>query len=272
MINKQMSIVVVGCDAYSDIAEYYLQFLRKNWPDCPFRVLIATESHNFSDGEVANVLCGKESTWTGRAIQAIISTDSPYILLTVDDIFMSDKVDTNEFLNILRFMEEEKIKYYRIPVFRTTKKYEQTYPGNSNAEMIPTNKPYAVSIGTAIWDRTEILRILGDGSKSAWDLENDFSEMSLRGNGDYIEKYVSDKRFLLHSVHMVKAGKWIGKAAKIMEEKGYDIDYSKRGFIPKSLAFKYDMYAFGSKICPPFMRRGVKKFLSGLGFKFATKY
>lgn len=139
-MNKQLSIVVVGCDAYSDIAEYYLQFLRENWGDCPFQVFIATESHSFSDNEVVNILCGKDSTWTGRAIRAINSTDSQYILLTVDDIFMSEKVDTDEFIKILQFMKKERIKYYRIPVFRTTNKFEQTYPGNSNAEMIPTNK------------------------------------------------------------------------------------------------------------------------------------
>lgn len=271
-MSEKMSIVVVGCDAYSDIAEYYLWFLHKNWSDCRYPIYIATETHNFKDEKANNVICGKGSTWTGRAIQAINSTDSQYILLTVDDIYISEKVDSAKFEEILSFMELEKIKYYRIPVFRTTSKFEKAYPENENAEMIPTKKPYAVSIGTAIWDRNEILRILGDGTKSAWDLENDFSEMSIGGNGEYIDKYVSDKRFLLHSVHMVKAGKWIPKAANLMNQKGYEIDYSKRGFIPRNQVVKYQIYAFGSKICPPSMRKWVKAALSKIGFKFATKY
>ena len=269
-MNTNMSIVVVGCDKYSDIAEYYLEFLHKNWNDCMYPVFVATESYQFNDPNVRSIICGKDSTWTGRAIEAISKTETDYILLTVDDIYMSEKVDSEEISKILDFMESEKILYYRIPVFRTTKKYDVSYPGNENVELIRAQKPYAVSIGTAIWNKEEILKILGDGTKTAWDLENDFSQLSMNTNTTFIEKYVSDKRFLLHSVHMIKAGRWIPKAAKEMTKKGNSIDYSERGFVPFSQTMRSHIYGIGSKLCPPSMRKTVKKIMTKVGFTFAT--
>lgn len=267
-----MAIVVVGCDLYSDIADYYIMFLKKNWPDCRFPVYVATESHEFTDKSINSVICGSNSTWTGRAIKAIKQANTKYILLTVDDIFISEAVDSSAFEEILQFMNREKIMYYRIPVFRTSKKYEKSYPGFDNVELIAARKPYAISIGTAIWNCNELLRVLGDGSKSAWELENDFSCFSINYSKPYIDKYVADKRFLLHSVHMIKAGKWIPKAAREMKKKGLKIDYSKRGFIPKRQLIRSSVYGIGTKICPPKYRGRVKAVLSRIGFKFATKY
>ncbi|MBB6698252.1 hypothetical protein [Clostridium algidicarnis] len=269
--DKRMSIVVVSCDIYKDVVELYLKYLHLNWIDCPFEIFVATETYKPVDETAKPIICGADSTWTQRAIKAIEASQSPYVLLSVDDLFISEKVETEEFTNILNYIKKYDIKYYRIPIFINKNQIFAEHPNNKNVQMIFDNQPYSVSIGTAIWEKNEILKILGDGTKSAWDLENNFSVVDYTKSPKIMEGYVSDKRLLLHSVHMIKKGQWIPKGIKLMRKKGYLIEYRKRGLIPIKERIRPVVYDIGSRICPTRFRAGVKKVFSKVGFKFATK-
>lgn len=267
-----MTIVVVSCDAYKDVLEKYLFFLHENWNDCKYRILLGLETQPIEDAVAESVLCGSDSTWTKRVIECVSKTDSKYILLSVEDLFISEKVNSQTIDEIIDFMEKENIYYYRIPVFKFNTKDTKTYPGYPNVELIESNRRYNVSIGTAIWNRDELLRILGDGTMSAWDLENYFLQKAEKAEAGYLEKYVSDSRYVLHSVHMIKSGKWIPSSIRRMEELGYSIDYKERGFISYTDRLKLNkIYSWCSRNFPTWLRNPVKKVMATFGFKFASK-
>lgn len=271
-IDDRVTIIVGSCDAYRDIVEYYLYFLKSNWMECRYRILIAMEEANVDSDIAETIKNGASSTWTERIINTIKHTDSPYILLSVDDLFISKPVVQDDINAVINFIEKEKIKYYRIPTFKTSKRKKMTYPENDNAELIDNDSPYNVSIGSAIWDRNELLGILGEGTMSAWDLENYFLEQASNSCPGYKDKYVSDKRFLLNSVHMIKAGKWIPNAANMIKKLGYEVNFEKRGYVPLKNVIKSNILGIGGRICPKSMRWLVKKTLRNFGIKFATNY
>jgi hypothetical protein len=269
--NERMSIVIVSCDAYKDIVKDYIYYLRLNWPGCENRVLVALEESSIDEVKIDSISCGANTTWTQRAITAIRKANTPYILLSVDDLFISKHVNNQDIVKALDFMDQEEIKYYRIPVFKIIDKSVPTYPGNKNTELIPRNKRYNVSIGTAIWRTSELLRILGGGTMSAWDLENYFLEQTFKGEPGYIDKYVSDKRFLLHSIHMIKSGKWIPSSIKRMSKLGYNVDYKSRGYISFKDRLRINkIYSWASRKFPYWLRRVVKTIMSKFGFKFTS--
>ncbi len=271
--DNDMSIVVVSCDKYLDIAQFFLYYLGINWPNCKYRIFIAEEECNLNSDIAEIVLCGKNTSWTRGAIEAISRTKSQYILLTNDDYYIYEKVNNSEIDEVIKFIKENDIKYYRIPAFKQKNRKYAQYKNNKNVEMIPKNKAYAVSIGTSIWKRDEILKILGDGTKTAWDIENDFSRQSADSIDEYYINYVSDRRNLLHYVHMATWGKWIPWSAKVLIKHGYnDINYSKRGFISKRECIKIKLYEFATRIVPTKMRKNIKRVLSMVGFKFATSW
>lgn len=271
-IDDRMTIIVGSCDAYKDIVEYYLYFLKSNWKECRYRILIAMEEADVDSDIAETIKSGANSTWTERIINTIKYTNSPYILLSVDDLFISKPVMQDDINEVVDFIEKAKIKYYRIPTFKTSKRKKTTYSGNDNAELIDNDSPYNISIGSAIWNRNELLGILGDGTMSAWDLENYFLEQASKSCPGYKDKYVSDKRFLLNSVHMIKAGKWIPNAANLIKKLGYEVDFQKRGYVPLKNVAKSYILGIGSRICPKSMRRLVKNVLRKFGMKFATNY
>lgn len=271
MNNPTLSIVVVSCDAYSDIVKQYLHYLHLNWPDCEYPVYVAMEKADLESSFASTVVCGSNTTWTQRAIQAIKTAGTDYVLLSVDDLFISEKVNSSDFKSVVQFIGKEKIKYYRIPVLRLDDKKE-TYPGNPNVELIERNKRYNVSIGTAIWDKNEILSILGDGAMSAWDLENYFLLEAEKAKPGYLDGYVSDKRYLLHSVHMIKSGKWIPAGVNEMKRKGYSLSTAERGFISFGDRLKLNwFYSWCSKNLPTGLRNKVKAVMKKFGFKFASR-
>ncbi len=270
-MKNDFSLVIVSCDAYIDIVEQYLALLKNNWPEFSYPIVVATETLTLDDSNVSSITSGKNTTWTKRLIDAINYCGSKYILLTIEDLFISEKVDNSSILEVLSFIEKERIIYYRIPVFKVSKKSEN-YPGNENVELIKSNERYNVSIGTAFWDTQALLEIMGDGSMSAWDLENYFLKRAERADAGFLEKYVSDRRFLLHSVHMIKSGKWIPASVKAMRKKGYYIDIRPRGYIGLSDRIKLSkFYSFCSRKFPTGLRNLVKRILSVFGFKFASK-
>lgn len=271
-MNNRLSIVVVSCDSYKDIVEQYLKYFFLNWKDCEYPVFIAMENETIDNYDVVSVAAGNDSTWTKKAIEAIRMTDSKYVLLSVDDLYISETVNNTEITKVLDFIEKENIKYYRIPVFRNTENNFKLYPGTINVEMIESNKRYNVSIGTAIWEKQEILKILGDGKMSAWDLENYFIKKAEVAEPGYLDGYVADTRYLLHSVHMIKSGKWIPTGIKEMKEKGFDIDLCNRSYISFSDQLKLNkFYSWCSKHFPTRLRILTKKIMTKMGFKFASK-
>lgn len=270
-MKKIFALVIVSCDAYVDIVKHYLALLEKNWPEFDYPIVVATETIALDNPNVSSITSGKNTTWTKRLIDAINYCGSRYILLTIEDLFISEKVDNSLILEALSFIKKEKILYYRIPVFKVSKKRER-YPGNENVELIRRNERYNVSIGTAIWDTQELLEIIGDGSMSAWDLENYFLNQAESSSPGFLDGYVSDTRFLLHSVHMIKSGKWIPKSVKTMNKLGYRIDTKHRGFIGLADRIKLNsFYSWCSRKFPTRLRRAIKKVFSFFGFKFASK-
>lgn len=269
--SSKMTIILASCDAYKDVADQYVYFLRENWPDCPFSILVATESCDYNDSEIVAIKSGSKSTWTSRVIKAINACSTPYVLLTVDDLFMSEPVQTEDIDDILNYMESVDVRYYRIPVIDPVRQKFGKIPERRYTRQIYDNQVYSVSIGHAIWNRNELLKLMGDGTKSAWDLENDFSAVDQNKEPSVKEGYVTDTRHLLHSVHMIKKGKYIPAGVKTMSKCGYEIDTSKRGLITFKERIRPKIYGLGSKLCPPRYRRKVKSFLSKLGLSFATR-
>lgn len=270
MKDNRMSIAVISCDAYQDIVKYYLEFMKKNWPDCPYDVIIATETYDHHDNVAKTIMCGENTTWTKRAIDAIQSCDSPYVLMTVDDLFISEKVDTDAFEQALDFIESHGITYYRIPWHLASNNHYKTHPDNPNVNMIPENMPYGRSIGSSIWERNELLGLLGDGTMSAWELEDFFCKEASNGTGVFYKYYVSDKRYLLHSVQMISQSKWEVDSVKMLKKMGYEIDTSARGFLPKSVYRRRRIIGRLGRICPVKFRKTAKKILRRLGIRFFT--
>lgn len=274
-MSDNLTIVVGSCDAYADIAELYVKFLRKYWPDCKYPILVVLEQKKINLPGVRVINSNEGEEWVSRIIRALNEVKSKYVLLTVEDLFLCRPVNDGWIREILNIMDKENLLYYEFPVkIHRKKRNEKKFKNYNHIYSIAKNKPYGINMGTAIWEKNELIRILNDGIETAWDIENYFLEKSYanKDSHDCYEYYVCDDGSAIKLAHMIKKGRWIPEGKKEIAHSQVKIDYSKRGFVPLNSRIRSVIVGVGNAVVPVKARPAVKAAFSKIGFKFATKY
>ena len=82
-----LTIVVNTCDAYSDVLDIFFHALHDHWPDCPYPVVINTESNLYSySARVHNHVSSTGNDDWGERLRFTLSTVS-YTHLTLPTIY-----------------------------------------------------------------------------------------------------------------------------------------------------------------------------------------
>lgn len=204
--DQEMAIILPACDKYLDIVSEYMRYVRLNWSDCPFEIILVTETQPFHDARVSSYTTSKKTAWTGRVLEGLKHTNCKYALVMIEDAFFSKKVNNQDIFDILEFMKRHHVKYYRNPKNSHVKTTENSFDDFEYACKIKKNAVYARSLGIDIWDRDALVETFGDGTMSAWDVENYFLASSIDESEGYYEDWVSDTRNFLHVIETVAGG------------------------------------------------------------------
>ncbi len=104
---NKVTILVNSCDLYEDAWEPTFKLYKVQWPDCPYKFVLNTETKEYS-GESDNVktICyGKKGTWTERFEYVLNQIDTPYVLFTLEDYFLLDRVNSDVFEKAVSVMD-----------------------------------------------------------------------------------------------------------------------------------------------------------------------
>ena len=185
-----------------------------------------------------------------------------------DDIIISDNIDNDNIEKILNYMELHNIKYCRLkplnfgeivdelPVLRKVKK--QT--------------PYAINLQVGIFKKEYFEEILGDGSISAWDIENKINYEASKAEDEYFEDVVSVASNIFPFIHGVYKGKWIKSSVGLLKHKGLWNDGTKREMTSIVSTLKIFLIKLMQRKLNPTLRMRIKSILTGLGWKFETEF
>lgn len=162
------TVLVCSCDKYSDLHGPFITLFRKFWPDCPFEVVLVTETIAGGGFDRA-ILAGPGGNWASRLSFALGGIQTPYILMLCDDYLLSGNVDTGLVLRRLSQAKEF---------------------GAANLRMIPNPKPtpansspathglleyrkgsaYCIATQAGFWERG-FLSAITAGKGSIWEFE-----------------------------------------------------------------------------------------------------
>ena len=258
-MNNDCTVLVTSCDAYRDVEAPFLQLFRKYWPDCPFELVLVTETspNNGSavsdNGEAVSsplvrkelrgphsfdrtIFTGKGKTWSQMLVAALDQIETPYVIMLMNDYFLESSVDTE---NILRRLDEAKEK------------------GALNYRLCPDppravkNTAYSVSCKAGIWNR-QFLRALAAKTKSAWEFERYGSFMF--DESDQRPLLVTEKlEFPFQDV--VHKGYWEPWGVELLKREGIAYDFSVRGLPPLSVRIKEKVKNFIFRLNPELVTR-----------------
>ncbi len=269
MQQNAMSIVIPAHDNYKEIVELYVRALRKNWADCPFEVIWSNGEESLDDGNVKVINCGLNASFCQRVLRALEEADTEYILLTIEDLIISDKVDNNDIELILKVMQEKKYNFCKIGRSMLYKRVPSD-PDYPFVKIADPDLPYGLSINCGIFKFDFLKEIIKNDEWSPWELENYCllltKEKKLKG-------CIYDSRDILHIEHLISKGKIIPTGEKNLKKNGIDINLSSK-WQRQTLKERLRCAFIGkmSVLVPKNMRESAKKVASKIGIKTTSKY
>ncbi|OMF21223.1 hypothetical protein [Paenibacillus sp. FSL H8-0259] len=266
--NGDMAILVVSCDAYADVAEYFFPLYYKYWSDSPFPVYFVNNTLSKDYGQTVTVInAGNEKDWSGRVKLALGQIKEKYILFMLEDYYIGKHVNSKKISEALNIMDSEKIVYYRIT---NQPKGKSEYKKYKYLSPIADNQAYGVNLQAAIWEKEFFEKSLGDIDCSAWAVEiNHLKKVKDKFSGN-IKGCVIDTREIIDIHNGVIKGKWVPKTLKYFEKNGFSIDKGARGVLSLKNQLSINARASLSPIFSNESRRFLKKNLSKLGFSFTS--
>lgn len=269
--NQDLAIIVSSCDDNLDVFKEFMKYFKLNWSDCPFKLILVTQTQKYNDENVVSVTTTVDTKWVDRIIEGMKYTEAKYIFTMCEDAFFLEPIKTDYVLQVIEFIKNNDIKYYCNPKHPAKKTKSNSFDSFPGALKIRKDVPYGVTSFTNIWERNEFANLFGGKDWTGWDIENYFLKMASSSEYGYYEDYVTDKDNFLNVVETVNRGKWTYETY-MFEKKGIAIDKGNREDAPKSEYYKKKFHIFLNHLVPTKWRKAIKKIFSKLGYKFVTEY
>ena len=267
--DKDLSILIVGYDGYIDVWDIDIYLLNKYWCNRP-KTYLATSviKPNYENVEV--ITAGEASEWSKKAHNALKEIKSKYVLLLLEDFFISSPVNNGLVLDSLQLIKNNEIKFYQVLVQLINSSWEKGAPfqGNKHIKIIPQNKKYPLNLQAAIWDRDFLLETIGEGNYNAWQFE--IKQIAINNlNVNKIE-YLIDDRNILNIEHTIVQSKYLRAPLKRLLKKEPQIDISGRERLSIKDDFKYRFKLLMYSLTPNCLVKPFKKVGRWLNVDFVT--
>ncbi len=214
-VTANCSILVLSCDKYSDLWDPFFYFFQKNWPDCPYPVYLGSNEKKCRVDNIVTVYSGKDEDWSSSYRKILSRIPSDYILVILEDLFITGQVDTQRINSLFEFMKTKQANHIHFkPVPKPCKIL------NEGIGIYDKTMPYRVNVA-GFWNKRYLLKLLING-ESPWNFEIMGSYRSAYDNGFYCAVPGA-----LEWLNSVEKGCWFKKAVLFCKQLNVKIDPSR---------------------------------------------
>jgi len=263
-MENDLTVVVNSFDGYSDLWPYFFQLFDLYWKDCPYNVVLVSNYKDYC--EVQTIKTGDKVDWVSRTLEALNRINTPYVMLLLEDYFLSKKIEKKKITKIESFLLSNDIRYLRLVEIPKSKT-------KSKSSIIPilSCEEYGINLQASIWKNTFLKSILMEiKCGSAWDFEIYLLKKVESSNKNALEGCFTLKNNVFGFHNAVLKGKWFRRELKYYRKKGIIIDYSKRGKLSFFEEKKFVIAQFLKRHLSVSARKRLKKMLRRFGFKFVS--
>jgi hypothetical protein len=234
--NQDVVILVASCDAYQDLWTPFFRLLDRHWPDRPFAVYLGAGMSSSAPDGVTILRSSAGRDWSGCMIDYLGQIHEPYVLVTLDDFFLRNRVDTSLVLDCVAFARaNQAIQVRLIPRPKPT----HHLPSETLIGECEAGSPYRLSTQAAIWNRTKLLALLRSG-ESIWSFEhNGNARCAAIPHGFYSvwQPVLPYEGCFAH--HVIEKGKWLLHEKCIFAWSDIGCDFARRETLPLSQTLLY---------------------------------
>ncbi len=234
--NKNLDILVISCDAYSDVWDIFFKSFYKQWENCPLKLNLLTNNKSYDSHNVNTIKVGEDISWSDNLFRAINYLKNDYVLILLDDLLLINKISNNYFNQISNWVIENDPNYLRLCISHKPNYFDDLIG------KIPQVTPYKTSTMPCIWKKSVLKDLLKEG-ESAWDFEINGSKRAYTYDGFYA---VYDN-FIFYKNGIIK-GKWRRSIVKHDANYGLNIKHLSRPIMTLRDEFEYCFLKLRSKL------------------------
>lgn len=229
----ELTIVVNTCDAYHDVLDIFFHALRDYWPDCPYPLVINTESKHYTHPARVHhhTTPNGMDDWGARLRATLQTIDSDYVMMLYDDFILDATVSNKrvqQALDLLQSQARAAVAYLidtALPLSDTVT--DEVFVA------LKDRADYRLNSAPAIWRKQALMDYTAVGDTPwAWEV---FGSYRTWGDGSVFYS-LNPRQQEIYSYNHAKGGaiyrgKWVREVVEQVADKyPIDIDWTKRGF------------------------------------------
>lgn len=221
-MEAKTAVLMTTCAKFQEAWDPFFILFRKFWPDCPYRLYMATDRGAREDVEVLKQPDNMDRGWSSNLLSSLERMEEDRVILFLEDFLLTAPVDTKTVRHLVRHAYDLDLGCLR--VFPCPGPSGEWF-GCSSLGSIRLKDEYRVSTQVAIWDRLVLADLLREG-ETAWQFETNGSERSRICAKAFVSiKRVSEEIAggpVPYEIGILR-GKWRRKVVDIMEANGVPV-------------------------------------------------
>ena len=162
-----VGVLVMSCDAYSDLWQSFFTLFDRYWSDCPFPIYLSSNFKVFEHSKVNNISTKRVTNWSDEMREALRQFPYDYIIYFQEDYFLRENINTQTIIILFNILLEHNAAYLRLMPFPPP---DKKLPNTEGVGVIANDASYRTSLQTAIWKKKSFEDLLKD-NESPWAFE-----------------------------------------------------------------------------------------------------
>ena len=220
---KDFIIILPTHSNYQGVVRNFLQLLKKNWPNCPYEIIISVAGKRFTIDGYKIIYNGANASLVDCVVNVAEKCKSKYYISFLGDAFINRKIDDRVVAEIFSEIRNNKINYCSL---QCVKNYKKRKNFNKRLRFINSLDRYSHNFTAFVASQEYIMDEL---SKNKSDL--DFEKKYLSPT---IEKYYSNHLIVNKNyfklLPSITKGKWdrINYGKLLRKNPEIEFDYRKK--------------------------------------------
>ena len=215
-MENKYSIIISTCDKFSDLWDAHVLLLNQNWADRNAETFLVTDkptNRTFENITVVAAGKGAEITERLKAVMPLIKTE--YILFTLDDYFLTEKINTGAIADDIGVMKKHELDYLRLCVMtKKSLKNRKAEELEHGIFLLDNNAgDYIISLYPGIWRKDFMEKTLAK-TLNAWQYEVALTNMARQLNA----RCADSRRGEFPILDVIRKGKVLTNARKYFTE------------------------------------------------------
>ena len=228
-----LTVVVNTCDSYHDVLDIFFHAWQDCWPDCPYTVVINTESRVYS--HPARVHHHRRASgsddWGARLRDTLSTIDSEFVMMVYDDFILDAPISQERLQQALDLLKEQPSE---VVTYLTDTALPLSITDTDDVFIpIKDRVDYRLNSAPAIWRKQALVDYTDVGDTPwAWEV---FGTYRTWGDGRMFYS-LNPKKTDIYSYNYKKGGaiyrgKWVREVVEQMAQKyPLNIEWTVRGF------------------------------------------